>query len=342
VNGRERFCGLPGAAWAGAFDRCAALAENVFGLRGAPPPTRGERRLRVQIWNLRRTLRTALARGVDRDLVRALQALARNSGRLERAAVVWIDLIEVLVQSAERRYGRTPGMGKRKAAEVKEALHYLMRENRFSLPNVPPELEPVLYDLVVNWTIDTVVLLLNRYGLWEDGSAPAPAAMRLLWRILAGIERLFRPLWTAAVRFIHSMRAKMRPRVTLSPEVKAAVDAVTREGLLATQEELVAGTASMLKWVAAHRDQLLASFELVFAAVNEAELVISLSGPEKKHYARDLVWAVLDDLGFRPRSGLLFALVDAMIDVAIEASVRVFHKRGVFTHRGRRAATPVV
>jgi len=90
----------------------------------------------------------------------------------------------------------------------------------------------------------------------------------------------------------------------------------------------------VLEWISAHRAQLLAAFELAIVAVEEAEAYIQLSGPDKKAYAEKLILAVLDDLGFQERTGLLFALVNSLISSSIEATVSLFNKRGVFSHRG--------
>src|SRR6185369_14193432 len=93
----------------------------------------------------------------------------------QRAIVVWIDLVEVLIQNAERRYGATPGMGPMKAAEVKEVVRYFMRNRRLNIPDIPQFLQPVIIDLAVDWSVDVLVLIANRYGLWvEKGSLTRP------------------------------------------------------------------------------------------------------------------------------------------------------------------------
>jgi hypothetical protein len=287
----------------------------------------------VEIWHLRRLLGTALSAGVDRDVIRALNALARRRPEIERAIVVWIDLIETLVQSEEQRYGPRPGLGPIKAAEVKNIFRYLLRSQRFALPNVPEYLRPFLVDVVVDWCVDVVVLLANQYGLWE---LPQPRQhtfrvfIAVLWK---WVQALFKPIWLAITWLFSRLWSLLQPRITLSPAALAAVRAVEREGLIVQPGNALTGAVRILAWVGSHRAQVIAMFELVFIAVQEAESYLSLSGPEKKAYARDLVLAVLDELGFRERVGLLFAIISSLIDGTIESAVHVFNKRGIFVHR---------
>ena len=121
-------------------------------------------------------------------------------------------------------------------------------------------------------------------------------------------------------------------------EVEAAVQAVERDGTLLHAGDLVAGAAQVIRWMSEHRAQLIAVFELVLGAVQQAEVFANLSGAEKKRYASSLVLAVLDDLGFHERTGLLFAIVNSLISASIESGVRLFNKRGVFRNAGSAVA----
>ncbi|HYY96146.1 MAG TPA: hypothetical protein VE713_16695 [Pyrinomonadaceae bacterium] len=301
-----------------------SLLGVVFSAEG---PSRREE-LRSDISEIRRLLNTAIAEGMDKDLANVLNFLARHSEAILRAVVVWIDLIDVLVQNAERRYGATPGMGRLKAANVKEVVRYLMRDRKFDIPHVPRFLEPMIIDLLVDWSIDVVVLLANRYGMWEKGApAPPPSPFRRLRLLLRkGVLLLF-AYFLSLYGWIR--QALQRP-VVIPPEVKAAVEAVEREGLIVSQGELFHAVGDLLMWVSARRRTLMVLVEVVSAAVQEAESFLTLSGPQKKAYARDLVLAALDELGFKERTGLLFAIIDSAIYGSIEASVHLFNKRGLF------------
>jgi homoaconitase/3-isopropylmalate dehydratase large subunit len=72
--------------------------------------------------------------------------------------------------------------------------------------------------------------------------------------------------------------------------------------------------------------------EVTSAAVQQAEVYVSLTGAQKKAYARDLVLAALEELGFEQGTGLLFSIIDSTIQSSIEMSVNLFNKRGVFSN----------
>lgn len=314
----------------------AELVVLPFRLLGFPfrveheRPTRREE-LRSNIWEIRRLLHTAIEEGLDKELASVLNFLAKHSEEIQRAVVVWIDLIDVLIQNAERRYGNTPGMGQLKAAEVKEVVRYLMRDHKFDIPNVPRFLEPVIINLLVDWTIDVVVLTSNHYGLWveKETHTTSRSFFAVLWLRL---RRRVRLIFLFLIWLYGRIRQSLQRPMVIRPEVKAAIEAVEREGLIVNQGQLFRGVADLLVWVSSRRKALMVLVEVVSAAVQEAESYLTLSGPQKKAYARDLVLAVLDELGFKQRTGLLFALIDSTIHSSIEASVHLFNKRGLFSH----------
>ena len=289
-------------------------------------------RFRAEIWSLRRLLRTAVGGGVEKDIIAALESLAKKRYQAERAVVVWVDLIEVLVQTQEQRYGSKTGMGAIKKAEVKEVFRYLLRGQHFEIPHVPESFVPVVIEIAVDWTIDAVVLAANRCGLWkelEPSRAPVESALSVVARWLS---TAFRPVSLAVAWVVAHIWDLVRPRVPLPPEVLSALKAVEREGLILEEKELISGFSNLMQGIGTHRKQLTAMVELLFAVVQEAEGYLSLSGPEKKAYATDLVLAVLDELGFSERAGLLFELVYSMVGSGVEVAVHLFNKRRVFKH----------
>jgi hypothetical protein len=300
-----------------------------FRVEGERPTRRDE--LRSNIGEIRRLLNTAIEEGMDKELAGVLNFLARHSEQIQRAVVVWIDLIDVLIQNAERRYGATPGVGQLKAAEVKEVVRHLMRDRKFDIPNVPRFLEPVIIDLLADWTVDVVVLMANRYGLWVEKGTHTTSRpfFAVLWLRLRRRVRLF---FLFLIWLYGRIRQSLQRPMVIRPEVKAAIEAVEREGLIVNQGQLFRGVADLLVWVSSRRKALMVLVEVVSAAVQEAESYLTLSGPQKRDYARDLVLAVLDELGFKQRTGLLFAIIDSTIHSSIEASVHLFNKRGLFSH----------
>ena len=287
-------------------------------------------RLRAEIWNMRRLLRIAMGGGMDRDLAAVFETLARNRDEVQQAVVVWVDAIEVLIQTEEKRYGSRPGLGPTKAAEVKAVVWHLLRNHEFDLPLIPSYLEPLVMQMLVDWVVDAVVRVLNRYGMWEEAEPEAGKLRTWAARLWLKLKDLFRPLFEAVARVAQRLWESAHPRPELSPQMREALDALEREGLITRCHEVVSWATGAIIWITKHKKQLTALVELIFAAVQEAESYFELSGPEKKAYATDLVLAVLDEMGFKTRMGLMFAIIDSTISTGIETAVHLFNKRGVF------------
>jgi hypothetical protein len=290
-------------------------------------------KFRAEIWSLRRLLRVALGGGVEKEITAALESLAKKGDQVERAVVVWVDLIEVLVQTREQRYWPRRGLGTNKKAEVKEVVRYLLRGEHFELPHVPEFFAPVVVEIAADWTIDAVVLMANSYGLWKEPE-PSGAPLQSGVSALRGwLSTTLRPVSLAVGSVVARIWDLVRPQVPLPPEVLSALKAVEREGLIVQEKELIVGFSNLMQWIGTHRRQLTAMVELVFAAVQETEGYLSLSGPEKKAYATDLVLAVVDELGFSEQTGLVFEFLESIASSGIEVAVHLFNKRAVFKHR---------
>lgn len=289
-----------------------------------------EERLRSTIWDLRRLLRTAMGNGGAEEFTSLLVAVDSNREEVERSLALWFDLIESLVQGAESRYGHAPGRGGLKAAEVREVVRRLLTASRFRVPGAAAPLRPIAIDIITDWTVDAVVLALNRYGMWLHVD-PAPASVR--GRIATLVRRVglwLRPLAAAPLRFVAWLWTSTRVRTPLPPEVAAAVAAIENARLLQRTDNLAATAIDLVEWAATHRRQVVAALELVFAAVHEAEQYAELDGPRKKAFARALVFAVLADMGWAQQARLLTAAVASIVNGTIRGSVQLFHKRGVF------------
>ena len=298
------------------------------------------RRLDSFVMRIHRLLRLAREDGLSEEFLSGLHRLADRREEIERAVVVWVGLIEVLVQDAERRYGAGRGRGAIKAAEVKAAVLYLLRRQNLKFPDVPDLLVPLLMNALVDWVIDALVQQLNRFGLWVDTTPQPPTlGMRVVLFFKAIWKGLKKVLWALAKPFVWvgvKLGEWLRPEAPLSPELKAALEAVSREGLLGKGSQFLGWVFDLVKWIGEHKEQLTALTDVAFEAVQEAETFLDMPGPEKKAYARELILAVLEELGFRQRFGFMFSLVEVLIDAIIEAAVYLFKKHGVF--RRARAA----
>lgn len=299
------------------------------------PPCGGDRGrkrknpLAPVVWKMRRLLREAAGEGGWEEVVRALRVLAERGPELEKALVAWVSLVEGLVQSAEtRRPGRNKGV--LKSLEVKAVIRRLYRARRIDIPQIPDWLEPLVVDVVVDWSIDAVVFMTKRQGLWVD-EAPTvegkmASAMLTLWEwtsvLLAPIGRVFGRIY----RFYSDLYWKSIP---LSPAVEQAMEQLAQVDL-SGQQPLGQTAAEVLTWVAANKDRIIASTELIFAAVHEAERFVDLHGEDKKRYARDLVRAVLSEMGLETDRGLMGILIMAAVDSGIEIAVHLLNKRGAF------------
>jgi len=298
------------------------------------------RRLDSLVMRVHRLLRIAREDGLSEEFFSGLHRLADRREEIERAVVVWVGLIEVLVQDAERRYGAQRGRGAIKAAEVKSAVLYLVRRQNLKFPDVPDLLVPILMNALVDWVVDALVQQLNRFGLWVDTTPEPPTLGMRVALLLKGIWKgLKKVLWALAKPFVWlavKLGGWLRPEMPLSPELKSALEAVSREGLLSKGGQFLGWVFDVVRWVGEHREQLTALTDVAFEAVQEAETFINMPGPEKKAYARELILAVLEELGFRQRFGLLFSFIEVLIDAVIEVAVYLFRKHGIFS-RGRAA-----
>jgi hypothetical protein len=307
---------------------------------GAANPAQREH-LRSTIWRLHQLLDEAMGGGTAHELAELLNNIAHNGDRIQSAIIAWVDLIEVLVHHTEVRYGEAPGRGALKKAEVKGVIDYILKADHFSLgiPNLPPALEPVTVDILSSWIIDAVVNVANSYGWWPPEAAPEPRGLdALLGLALARIGQFFNPVIDFVSRVFVRLWFILRPPERLSPAIRSALVRLEQEGLIVQQKDIVKEAVNVIVWVGSHSQQITASVELVFAVVQEVEGFLALDGSSKKAYAHDLVFAVLDDLGFTPPPGLISAIVSALVDVSIDAAVHLLNRHAVFTHHTAEVA----
>jgi hypothetical protein len=275
-------------------------------------------------------------------LARLLSGAAAEGPRIERAIVVWINLVEELVHDAEWRYPGT-GMGPMRAAAVREAFRYLVGDGRLTLP-MPPGLPPILYPLVADiatrWAIDAIVAVLNDRGGWE----PPPRSRTLRVRAALAWLRLLRAIASSRlarllVRLTERIWAAAFARPPLSPGVRQAIRAVEKDGRLDHARDAIAGLVQLTIDVGRNRGAFLAGVRLVGIVVRQVERFTWLDGPGKRLAASRLIVAVVQDAGLAPRGEAFSLLLDAAVGMAIECVVSVFNKRGLLVHGATPALT---
>lgn len=314
------------------------------------PETAAEARLqrhaRAFVWQLRRAFESVAGYGLTDELIRLIERTAPQGTQIKQALVGWVALVEVLVQEAEREYGSAPGRGPRKTEQVKAALIHLMLDRpNLNIPEIPDFLLPIIAEIGVNWTIDSVVLILNHNNLWEPGPVQPSVRLGIFARLVHDFFQFWR--WFSALPLVHRIEdwwAQLTRRVVLrayplSPEVRAAVKRV-ETAQVATLEDVIARSIAVVRWIGERHNEVVALVQVVAFAVQEAEFIGQLSGPEKKVYARDLILAFLEYLGIiDQRAGLAYEFVSSFLDWGIDAVVAIFNARAdSFGKRARDSA----
>lgn len=284
-----------------------------------------QEQIRVELWRMLGLLRTAMGPGMAEELGAMLRSLAADSDQIERGIAAWIGLIEILVQGSERQ--RPEGGGRLKKAEVKSAMHDILSSGRFKLPSIPRYLQPIILDFFVDWSIDALVSAANGYQLW-DHQQPAPLSFRTFVNgLLNRALQAARPLLEWLAGLAAGVYARLRYWAPLTPELRAALDKVERDGLITNKQQLMRRKTELVIFIGQHGQQVTALFQLVFEAVREAEFISELSGPQKKDYAINLIMEVLEEIGFPVDSPLFSAIARAVVSGAIESALNVFKRR---------------
>jgi hypothetical protein len=298
------------------------------------PATPQQREISAELQQMIKLLREAKGGGVSQEFARKLKILDDNRADIEKGIVAWTNLVEVIVQGAEQRYPK--GYGDRKKAQVRAALYQIVSGEDFEIPKVPRYLQPVIMEIVVDWFVEVIVVNANEYELW-DSREPDKGWMGSIWALLGMALNLLAPL----AEIFSWIYVKMRYSEPLTPELEAAVQRVKDTHLISDKRALLGSPTDFITFVAQHSKQIAAGTKLFFEVVHQAERFVSLSGPEKKDYARDVILGVLDELGFPVGGGLFGAIVTAFIDSGIESAWSIFDKRApeAFRHRRRELAS---
>jgi hypothetical protein len=320
-------------------DAVVSLAEAEFAvwmrlpfsfLSGPSAPTKQQTRLLADVQSVANLLRKAKGSGLEDELFKLLQALTENRDQVERAFVVWVDLLEVLVQQTEVQFGPQKGAGALKAEEVKATIWYLLRTKKFNFPDVPQQVQRLIAEVFSGWVIDAVVAACNGYGLWQQ-PGPSPSFWKsFLDRVWKWLWKVFGGVASAIASGIENIIDLSQQRVVIGPNLQAALDAVEKDGMIASSGGLVRDLIEILVWIGSHSEQVIATFKVVLEAVQQAESFLTMTGPDKKVYATDLVMAVLEEMGFTSDSGLIHDFVASGVSAMIEVGVHLFNKHDVF------------
>jgi hypothetical protein len=299
------------------------------------PATPQQREISAELQQMIKLLREAKGGGVSQEFAKKLKILDDNRAEIENGIVAWVKLVEVIVQGAEQRY--PDGHGARKKAQVRAALYQIVSGEDFEIPKVPRYLQPVIMEIVVDWFVEVIVANANEYELW-DSREPDKGWMGSIWALLGmAMKLLLAPL----AEIFSWIYVKVRYSEPLTPELEAAVQQVKDTRLISNKRELLGSPTDLITFVAEHSQQIAAGTRLFFEVVHQAERFVSLSGPDKKAYARNVILDVLDELGFPVGGGLFGAIVTAFIDSGIESAWSIFNKRApeAFRHRRRELAS---
>lgn len=230
--------------------------------------------------------------------------------------LAWVHLLEVLVQEAERLYG--PGAGPLKLRFVEGAVLQILRKLDGRIVHATP-FDPFIFKVVVEFTIEGVVRLLDRADLWTVHGERATGKRAQSWLVR---------LWGAIVNWLRDLSWRLvLAQYGIPRRLDQAIDAIAAEHLGALGDALRLMLA-LLVWAGKHGQEVTAFVDVAYAAIREAERFAELSGRAKQAYARALIVAFLEEIGFlRGRSRLFVSLVNGFLNGMIDSIVQVLNKR---------------
>ena len=189
---------------------------------------------------------------------------------------------------------------------------------------MPSFLEPALFAIGADILIDFTVAHINAHALWQPDLPRAPSSWRArfgappLLALRTAVTRLSE--WLAGIAWSLVLAANR-----LSPALRRLVD------------RTVAPDTAALRALTALRDLIQANPRFVIdiaalfgIATRQAEALTGLTGPQKQAYVRDLILIVLRQQGIVGASPLLDRIIATVVTLAIDATVALFNRRGLF------------
>ena len=286
-----------------------------------------QEQIRKALGQLRSNFVTATGGGVPKELADLMGQLVSRTADLPKILVGWVDVVEALVQEVESQQGEDPGSEKKRV--VKDALVHLLVGYSERRGREPSPFEPLLFEMIADWSIDAVVRVIDKHKLWEEeGHLPPPSLPTRISRWL------FHPLRGLRQRAARRISRWVLSRHPISPELQIRIEDVVQ---LNSKEAAPLGSffgagLDLVTWVGQHRKQVVAIVQVVALTVDHTEGFFEKTGAEKKIYARNLIIVFLQEEGLVPRStGPGVTLFGAFLDGMIDAMVHMFDKRAGFS-----------
>ena len=282
-------------------------------------------RIRKTIWRFQRGFQAIAEKNPEElaNMFGILLGFLQNSGLL---LLNFVDLVETLCQEAEHIAGNRKRKGKFKAKLVKGVVIHLLLKKDIDLPRVPSYLEPLVLGIAVDWTIDTIVTLINRHELWEESKEYPPTGQRMVLSLGSNISSFFEFFGVLLMRL---STAVVRAQYPLSKRMQKAASKFEHP----LDESLKSGL-TLLFWATEHKKEIIAIVEVISIAAQEAESIARMTGVEKKAYVKEAILTFLQHEGWTGnRQGLAFLLTEAFINILIDSVVAIFNKRGLFHHK---------
>ena len=281
-------------------------------------------RIRATAWRLQNAFEAVTRPSNEeglREAMLALSFLATNAGGL---VVAWTGMMDELIEEAERIYGTEAGRGVYKREQLRAAVLTIAHRQAIDVPLVPGFLEPMLFATIAEF----VVTHRNDNGLWEKADLPLRPSTRT--RVTGPLVYFLRKGVSAIGHFMTGVAWRLvMGSATLSPGMNAAVGRVEVQ-VGATFEALRA----LRSFLNDNPDLVAAIARLLSIATQQAETFAGLSGKQKQAYAHDLVMAFLEQNGLVAEDGLWRRAVSGLLEVGIDATVKLFNKHGLFPFHG--------
>jgi hypothetical protein len=314
----------------------AAFARNLRnpaeeGSADDPLTPEQHEQIRQTVWRLQNAFEELANPKNKSGLREALSSLSFLAHTFRDTLVAWTELMDALVDEAERLYGTASGRGVYKREQVRAAVLTIARREAIDIPLVPQFLEPLAFVSFADIFSDFVVAHLNDNDLWDYQNLPEKPAMSV--RLRGPLIRALRKSFEFLSRFLAGVGWRLvMGSVKLSPGMQRIVDSIDPDiagGL--------AAVATLTRFVKENSDFVRAVARILSVATQQAETFADMPGPQKQAYALELVMEFFEQNGLLARDGLWHDIVRAWLKVGIDATVRLFNRRRLFPFRAEDA-----
>jgi hypothetical protein len=314
----------------------AAFARNLRdpaeeGSPDDPLTPEQHEQIRLTVWRLQNAFEELANPKNKTGLREALSSLSFLAQTLRDTLVAWTELMDELVEEAERLYGTQPGRGAYKREQVRAAVLTIARREAIDIPIVPQFLEPLAFVYLADIFSDFVVAHLDDNDLWDRDNLPETPALRV--RMSGPLIRALRKAFDFLSRFLAGVAWRLvMGSARLSPGMQRIVDKIDPD-----IEGALAAVAALARFAKDNRDFVRAIARILGMATQQAETFRDMPGPQKQAYALELVMEFLEQNGLLARDGLWHDVVRAWLKVGIDATVRLFNRRRLFPFHAESA-----